>query len=80
MQRGDDERPSVFKTFCFASFNESAAFVAHLAHLGAEVSSLIQAKVTQSGVRIRIDPHPQEGKEGARRILEDLKVFYRDRF
>jgi len=80
MKRGADDRPSLFKTFRFASFDEAAAFVAQLGRLGAEPAKLIQARVAQSSVRIRIDPHPVHGKTGSRKILEELETFYRHGF
>jgi hypothetical protein len=80
MRRGSDDRPSVFKTFRFASFDESAAFVAQLSLLGPQAAELIRARVARSGVRVRIDPHPETGKAAARKILEELEALYRNRF
>ncbi len=80
MKRGADERPSLFKTFRFSSFDEAAAFVAQLSRLGAEAAALIQARISGNGVRIRVDPHPQHGKAESRRILDDLERFYRHGF
>lgn len=80
MKRGADDRPSLFKTFRFSSFDEATAFVAQLGRLGAESAALIQARVAQNGVRIRIDPHPSQGKAASRKILQELETFYRNGF
>ena len=80
MKRGADERPSLFKTFRFSSFDEAAAFVAQLSRLGPEAAALMTARISGNGVRIRIDPHPQHGKAVARKLLDDLQQFYRHGF
>lgn len=80
MRHGADQRPSLFKTFRFTSFDEAAAFVAQLSRLGAEAASLIAARIAGNAVRIRIDPHPEHGKAASRKVLEDLEGFHRHGF
>lgn len=74
-----DSRPSLFQTFRFSSFDESAAFLTRIAQDLADETQLIQAKVRAADVRVRVDPHPVEGKEPARRVMARLREIYQGR-